>query len=126
MRNILQDIRHNQHASIIVFFVAIPISLGIALASDATLNANMISGGILIGAESFNMASVKHTLETIPANSKVSIDCSHSKSIAYDVVALISEYESNADIKKITVDKINFKEPTYKITAIQNGKVSPY
>jgi hypothetical protein len=102
MRNILQDIRHNQHASITVFFVAIPISLGIALASGATLSVNMIAGiagGILVGAESFNMASVKHTLETIPANSKVSIDYSHSKSIAYDVVALISEYESNAVIK---------------------------
>lgn len=59
----------------------------------------------------FNKASVKNALDTIPANSKVIIDCSSSKSIAYDVVELIKEYESNAKTKNISVEKIKFIEP---------------
>lgn len=59
----------------------------------------------------FNKASVKEVLDTIPANSKVIIDCSKSKSIAYDVVELIHDYESNAKRKNITVEKVNFIEP---------------
>jgi len=59
----------------------------------------------------FNKASVKNILDTIPENSKVIIDCSNSKSIAYDVVELIKDYESNTKIKNITVEKLNFKEP---------------
>ena len=50
-------------------------------------------------------------LDVIPANSKVIIDYSKSKSIAYDVVELIKEYKSNAKTKNITVEKINFIEP---------------
>jgi len=60
----------------------------------------------------FNKASVKNILDTIPANSKVIIDCSNSKSIDYDVVELIKDYESNAKTKNITVEKINFNEST--------------
>ena len=59
----------------------------------------------------FNKANVVTALESIPANSKVIIDCSKSKSIAYDVVELIKNYESNAKTKNITVEKINFIEP---------------
>ena len=59
----------------------------------------------------FNKARVKEVLGTIPANSKVIIDCSKSKSIAYDVVELIQDYQSNAKTKNITVEKINFIEP---------------
>ncbi len=58
----------------------------------------------------FNKASVIKSLDDIPANSKVIIDCSRSKSIAYDVVELIKDYESNAKNKNITVEKINFLE----------------
>ncbi len=58
----------------------------------------------------FNKASVINVFESIPPNSKVIIDCSHSKSIAYDVVELIKDYESNAKSKNIVVEKINFKE----------------
>ncbi|MDQ3046786.1 MAG: SulP family inorganic anion transporter [Bacteroidota bacterium] len=58
----------------------------------------------------FNKASVMQVLDRIPANSKVIIDCSKSKSIAYDVIELIKEYESNAKTKNITVEKINFIE----------------
>lgn len=59
----------------------------------------------------FNKASVVKALDGIPANSKVIIDCSKSKSIAYDVVELIKDYENNAKNKNITVEKIKFIEP---------------
>ena len=57
----------------------------------------------------FNKASVLRTLEEIPKNSKVIIDCTHSKSIAYDVIELIKDYEINAKLKNIIVEKVNFK-----------------
>jgi MFS superfamily sulfate permease-like transporter len=60
----------------------------------------------------FNKASVIKALEAIPTNSKVVIDCSNSKSIAYDVVELIQEYKTNAKEKKIKVETINFIEPS--------------
>jgi len=58
----------------------------------------------------FNKASVIRELEEIPNNSKVVIDYTNSKSIDYDVVELIKNYESNAKIKNIVVEKINFIE----------------
>lgn len=59
----------------------------------------------------FNKASVIKELEEIPNNSKVIIDCSNSRSIAYDVVELIRDFRSNAKTKNITVETINFIEP---------------
>jgi len=59
----------------------------------------------------FNKASVINVLENIPPNSKVIIDCSKSKSIAYDVIELIKDFEYNAKTKNIHVEKINFIEP---------------
>jgi MFS superfamily sulfate permease-like transporter len=59
----------------------------------------------------FNKASVITELENIPVNSKVIIDCTKSKSIAHDVVELIRDYRSNAKLKNITVETINFIEP---------------
>jgi len=59
----------------------------------------------------FNKASVIKELEEIPENAKVIIDCSNSKSIAYDVVELIRDYRSNAKTKNITVETVNFIEP---------------
>ena len=56
----------------------------------------------------FNKASLLETLEAIPPNSKVIIDFSKSKSIAYDVLELINDYESNAKSKNITLEKINY------------------
>jgi MFS superfamily sulfate permease-like transporter len=58
----------------------------------------------------FNKASVIQTLETIPANSKVIIDCTKSKSIAHDVVEIIQNYRSHAKLKNISVETINFVE----------------
>lgn len=59
----------------------------------------------------FNKASVLNALDKIPANSRVIIDCTQSKSIAHDVLELIKNFESNAKTKNITVEKINFIEP---------------
>ncbi len=59
----------------------------------------------------FNKASVINALHEIPENSKVIIDCTHSKSIAYDVVEIIQNYKINAKTKNITVETINFIEP---------------
>jgi len=59
----------------------------------------------------FNKASVINALDSIPQNSKVIIDCTHSKSIAYDVVEIIQNYKINAKTKNITVETINFIEP---------------
>jgi carbonic anhydrase len=44
--------RHNLPASIVVFLVALPLSLGIAIASDAPIAAGLIAaavGGIVVG-----------------------------------------------------------------------------
>lgn len=62
----------------------------------------------------FNKANVIKELDKIPANSKVIIDCSKSKSIAYDVVEIIQNYKSNAKTKNIAVETINFIEPVNK------------
>lgn len=57
----------------------------------------------------FNKASLLNTLDSIPPNSKVIIDCTNSKSLAYDVIEIINDYELNAKTKNIQVEKINFK-----------------
>lgn len=52
MKNILHNFRHDFPASIIVFFVALPLCLGIALASGAPLFSGVISGvvgGVIVG-----------------------------------------------------------------------------
>ena len=61
----------------------------------------------------FNKANVIQALDAIPANSKVVIDFSKSKSVAHDVLELIQNYEINAKTKNITVQKIKFIEPAY-------------
>lgn len=61
----------------------------------------------------FNKANVIKALDEIPANSKVIIDFSKSKSVAHDVLELIHNYEINARTKNITVEKISFIEPAY-------------
>ncbi|MGR8942067.1 MAG: hypothetical protein ACU83P_10810, partial [Gammaproteobacteria bacterium] len=56
----------------------------------------------------FNKASILKALDSIPADSKVIIDCSKSKAIAYDVAEIINNFESNAKTKNIAVEKINY------------------
>lgn len=59
----------------------------------------------------FNKASIINALESIPKNSKVVIDCTNSKSIAYDVVEFIRDYKSHAKLKNIDVETVGFIEP---------------
>ena len=61
----------------------------------------------------FNKASIINALDTIPANANVIIDCTQSKSIAYDVVEVIRDYKETALEKNINVKTINFIEPIY-------------
>ena len=61
----------------------------------------------------FNKASIIADLEAIPANSKVVIDCSKCKSIAYDVVEFIHDFQLHAKLKNIEVDTIDFKPPKH-------------
>ncbi|STX44879.1 sulfate transporter [Legionella donaldsonii] len=59
----------------------------------------------------FNKASIIQALDAIPPYSKVIIDCSNSKSIAYDVIEYLRDYKINAKLKNITVETIDFIEP---------------
>ncbi|KTD61829.1 SulP family inorganic anion transporter [Legionella spiritensis] len=59
----------------------------------------------------FNKANIMQALDTIPSGSKVIIDCSNSKSIAYDVVELIQDFRENAKYKNIKVQTIDFIGP---------------
>ena len=61
----------------------------------------------------FNKANVIKELDEIPANSKVIIDFTKSKSVAHDVLELVKDYEVNAKTRNITVEKIKFIEPVY-------------
>lgn len=61
----------------------------------------------------FNKASIIEALEQVPANAKVIVDCSHSKSIAYDVQEVIHNYQLHAKLKNIDVETINFHPPKY-------------
>ncbi len=56
----------------------------------------------------FNKASVIEALDHIKDNAKVIIDCSNTKSMAYDVQEVIRDFEHRAKTKNITVEKINF------------------
>ncbi len=58
----------------------------------------------------FNKASILTALNNIPNDAKVIIDCSKTKSIDYDVIEIIKNYQSNAKTKNITVETINFIE----------------
>jgi len=56
----------------------------------------------------FNKANILQALDSIPADSRVIIDCSKSKAIAYDVAEIINNFESNAKTRNIAVEKINY------------------
>ncbi|MDP2102858.1 MAG: SulP family inorganic anion transporter [Methylotenera sp.] len=59
----------------------------------------------------FNKARIIEALEAIPANAKVIIDCSKSKSISYDVAEYLRDYNLHAKLKNITVETIGFVVP---------------
>jgi len=60
----------------------------------------------------FNKANVIQALDSIPANTKVIIDFSKSKSVAYDVLEIVKDFEINAKTKNIIVEKIKFMPVT--------------
>ena len=59
----------------------------------------------------FNKASVIEYLSNIPENSKLIINCNHSKSIAYDVVEIIQNFKTSSKTKNIVVETVGFIEP---------------
>ncbi|MDP3088639.1 MAG: SulP family inorganic anion transporter [Methylotenera sp.] len=61
----------------------------------------------------FNKARIIDALEAIPANSKVIIDCSKSRSISYDIVEYLRDYHLHANLKNIVVETVGFIQPKY-------------
>tara|TARA_R110000868_G_scaffold306686_7_gene567924 strand:+ start:348 stop:1919 length:1572 start_codon:yes stop_codon:yes gene_type:complete len=59
----------------------------------------------------FNKGSIIKALTSVPENSKIIIDCTNSKAIAYDVVEFIQDYKKNAHLKNISVETVKFLEP---------------
>jgi len=57
----------------------------------------------------FNKADIIESLERIPANSQVIIDCSHAKVIDYDIQEVIDNYQMHAELKEISVELLNYK-----------------
>lgn len=55
----------------------------------------------------FNKARILKTLDEIPRNSKVIIDASRSKSVAYDAKEVIDNFIESCKTKDIVVEKIN-------------------
>jgi MFS superfamily sulfate permease-like transporter len=62
----------------------------------------------------FNKANILQTLDSIPENSKIIIDFRKSKSISYDVMEVINDYEHNAKTKNIQVEKIIGPKQNFK------------
>jgi MFS superfamily sulfate permease-like transporter len=62
----------------------------------------------------FNKASILQTLDAIPENSKVIIDYTKSKSISYDVMEVLNDFEQNAKTKNIQVEKIIGPKQNFK------------
>ncbi|MBT80899.1 MAG: hypothetical protein CL587_10985 [Alteromonadaceae bacterium] len=58
----------------------------------------------------FNKPSILKKLNSIPGNSKVVLDFSKSKSVAFDVKELVKDYLNQADSKNIKVETIQFHQ----------------
>ncbi|GAB2189189.1 SulP family inorganic anion transporter [Sessilibacter sp. MAH2] len=57
----------------------------------------------------FNKPSILKKLNEIPKDSRVILDFSNSKSVAFDVVELVKEYVAQAKYRNIEVETIQFK-----------------
>lgn len=57
----------------------------------------------------FNKADIIQTLEKIPADSKVIIDCTQTKVIEHDIQEVIDNYQMHAQLKNIEVELRNYK-----------------
>lgn len=66
-----------------------------------------------------NKASIRETLDHMPANTSVRIDASNTRYIDYDVLELIKEFRDiKAPLKKINLELVGFKE-VYQIENIR-------
>lgn len=61
-----------------------------------------------------NKASIQRTLTQIPDGTRVVIDASKSINIDYDVVEIIEEFKTNAKIRDIDLELIEFEDVIYK------------
>jgi len=52
----------------------------------------------------FNKADIIQSLERVPANAKVIIDCMQTKVIEYDIQEVIDNYQLHAELKSIEVE----------------------
>jgi SulP family sulfate permease len=57
----------------------------------------------------FNKANIIETLENIPANAKVIIDCSQNKVIEHDIKEVIDNYQKHAQLKNIEVELVDYQ-----------------
>ena len=58
----------------------------------------------------FNKPSILKKLNSIPKDSKVVLDFSKSKSVAFDVKELVKDYLDQAGSKNIKVETIQFQQ----------------
>jgi len=58
----------------------------------------------------FNKASIVDALENIPADAKVTIDCSKTKVMDYDVTEVIKNYQAHAKLKDIQVEVVGLDD----------------
>ncbi|MDG1074225.1 MAG: SulP family inorganic anion transporter [Methylophilaceae bacterium] len=56
----------------------------------------------------FNKADIIQSLEKIPANAKVIIDCTQTKVIEHDIREVIDNYQMHAQLKDIEVELLNY------------------
>ena len=79
--------------------------------SDVVTEDNVPTHRIVMAEEVsfFNKPSILKKLNSIPRNTKVILDFSKSKSVAYDVKELVSDFVASAASKGITVETVMFQ-----------------
>ena len=83
---------------------------------DSILDENGVSTHHIVLAEEvsfFNKANLLKALNAIPENSKVILDFSNTKAVAYDVVELVKDYITQAQYKNIQVQTVKFQYPEH-------------
>lgn len=69
-----------------------------------------------------NKASILRTLNNLPANTKVTLDASHTVNIDYDVIEIIDEFRANAKSKNIDLKVVGLNMETNELES-QKSKV---
>lgn len=112
-------------AGLLVTDLLIGISIGMAIGIFYTLRTSYLNGYSMKDTKTsedgrethhlvlaevvsfFNKANILEALSAIPAGSKVIIDCSKAKSVAYDVSEILRNYPSSAKTKNIEVQTLH-------------------